>query len=204
MSLCSPCCGSESHLLPWWIWPVFADALPASGMLQALVFLNGFMDLFLIKSQDVILHSLPGGLTSLNVFEDCLEWYCLSSSLFSLPCATFVPVELLVWLFMPWCLPATRRAASCMTFVMVSAVASRSLCGMASSILNLFCNSASNSTWCLCSSLVSIFLGHMINLALLSLVLIQDLPQTILWSLPVFMLLNTDRSEKIPCLSVRM
>ena len=37
-------------------------------MLQALVFLNGFEDLFLIESQDVILHSLPDGLAGLNVF----------------------------------------------------------------------------------------------------------------------------------------
>ena len=36
----------------------------------------------------------------------------------------------------------------------------------------------------------------MINLALSSLVLILALPQTILWSLPVFTLLSTDRSDK--------
>ena len=51
----------------------FVEALLASGMLQALVFLHGFKDLFLIKSQDVILHSLPDGLTGLNVIEVALS-----------------------------------------------------------------------------------------------------------------------------------
>ena len=46
--------------------------------------------------------------------------------------------------FSYWCWPATRRAVSCMAFVMVSAVASILSCGMSSSMLNLFCNSASN------------------------------------------------------------
>ena len=56
----------------------------------------------------------------------------------------------------PWCQPATRRAVSCKTFVMVSAAASRSSCGISSSMLNLFHNSASNLTWCFFSLLVSI------------------------------------------------
>ena len=106
--------------------------------------------------------------------------------------------------FSLWCWPATRIAISCITFVMVSAVASRSSCWMSLSMLNLFHNSASNLTWCFFSLLVSIFLGHMVNLALSSLVLIWALPQTILCSVPVFMLLSTARSGKIPCLSVRM
>ena len=106
--------------------------------------------------------------------------------------------------FSSWCLPAIRRAVSCMIFVMVSTVSSRLSCGMSSSMLKLFHNSASNLTWCFFSLLASIFLGHMVNLAVSSLVLIWALPQTILWLLPVFMLLSTDRSEKIPCLSVRM
>ena len=98
--------------------------------------------------------------------------------------------------FSPWCWPATRRDVSCMICVMVSAVASRSSCGMSSSMLNLFNNSASNLTWCFFSSLVSILMGLMVSLALWSLVLIWALPQTILWLLPLFMLLSTDRSER--------
>ena len=48
------------------------------------------------------------------------------------------------------------------------------------------------------------FLGVHDQFSFPSLVLIWALLQTILWSLPVLMLLSTDRSEKIPCLSVRM
>ena len=61
--------------------------------------------------------------------------------------------------FLPWCLPATRRAALCMTFVMVSTVVSRWSHGMASSTLNLFHDSALNSTSCLYSLWVSIYLA---------------------------------------------
>ena len=47
----------------------FANAQLASCMLQALVFLSSFKDMFLTESLDVILHSLPDGLAGLNVFK---------------------------------------------------------------------------------------------------------------------------------------
>ena len=80
-----------------------------SCMFQALVFLNGFADVFLIKSQDVILHSLPDDLAGLNIFEIVFSG---TTSLYhsSLLLSIFVLVNSLSS-FSPWWLPATRRAA---------------------------------------------------------------------------------------------
>ena len=87
MLLSGPCCESECHLLPWWIWAVFclctACILHASG------------SCFSSWLQGLVSHWKPGCHPSFparwpcrfECIQGCLEWYHLSSSLFSSPLA---------------------------------------------------------------------------------------------------------------------